>query len=195
MVGLAPEFANRQASLPCLLVLAPFAVMDHMTSSFLISSSLHRQDAIAMKCLCVRHGERTTWDVLLKRDEDLIDASRSNQLPDNRDTGKHAILTDDTHTTSSNRPSSSPSTSPTSEAMYTKHILNDPASPLFSPSTSWRSPSQCASSTRWHTRSRTPGRTTASWDCSRTEPPWSSVLGKSARGSGGRRSRPGSWCG
>lgn len=35
MVGLAPEFANRQASLPCLLVLAPFAVMDHMTSSFL----------------------------------------------------------------------------------------------------------------------------------------------------------------
>lgn len=32
MVGLAPEFANRQASLPCLLVLASFAVMDHMTT-------------------------------------------------------------------------------------------------------------------------------------------------------------------
>lgn len=58
------------------------------------------------RSVCVRHGERTPWDVLLKRDQDLIDASRSNQLPDNRDTGNHAILTD--HTRDNHLPQAHP---------------------------------------------------------------------------------------
>ena len=74
MVGLASEFANRQVSLPCLLVLASFALLDHMTSALSFPPSPSR---------CNGHElfvSNTGWDVLLKRDRDqsLIDASRSN---------------------------------------------------------------------------------------------------------------------